>query len=34
MGYINQLLNEAQEKHKSSVNNVSQELQVSPVADL
>ena len=34
MGYINQLLNEAQEKHKPSVNNVSQESQVSPVADL
>ena len=31
---INQLLNEAQEKHKPSVNNVSQESQVSPVADL
>ena len=31
---INQVLNEVEEKHKISVNNVSEESQVSPVTDL
>ena len=31
---INQLLNEVEENHKTSVNNVSEERQVSPVTDL
>ena len=31
---INQVLNEVEEKHKTSVNDVSEESQVSPVTDL
>ena len=31
---INQVLNKVAEKHKTSVNNVSEETQVSPVTDL
>ena len=31
---INHILNEIEEKHKTSVNNVSEESQVSPVTDL
>ena len=31
---INQVLHEVEEKHKTSVNNVNEELQVSPVTNL
>ena len=31
---INQVLNEVEEKHKTSVNNISEESEVSPVTDL
>ena len=31
---INQVLNEVEEKHKTSVNNISEESKVSPVTDL
>ena len=31
---INQVLNKVEEKHKTSVNNVSEESKVSPVTDL
>ena len=32
--FINLVLNEVEEKHKTSVNNVSKESRVSPVTDL